>query len=66
MGVDLAVGDEVYVHTKGRVMTVEDIILPGEEHRTSINWADVSNGGKFIVLKLTDSLTVRGNEVSIW
>ena len=29
MGIDLTVGDKVYVHTKGTVMTVEDIILPG-------------------------------------
>jgi len=63
MGVDLTVGDRVYVHGKGRTMTVEDIILPGNEHRTSINWTSVS---EFIVLKLTDSLTVNGNQVSIW
>ena len=31
MGVDLTVGDRVYVHTKGRVMTVQAIILPGDE-----------------------------------
>ena len=52
MGVDLTVGDKVYVHSKGRVMAVEDIILPGDQHRTSINWADVAHGGEFVVLKL--------------
>ena len=66
MGVDLTVGDRVYVNSKGRVMTVEDIILPGDIHKEAMNWADVHNGGEFIVLKLTDSLTVNGNEVSIW
>jgi len=63
MGIDLTVGDRVYVHGKGRVMTVEDIILPGGEHRTSINWASV---GEFVVLELTDNLSVNGDEVSIW
>lgn len=63
MGVNLTIGDKVYVHGKGRVMTVEAIILPGNEQLTSINWASVS---EFVVLELTDSLTVNGNEVSIW
>ena len=73
MGIDLTVGDKVYVHTKGTVMTVEDIILPGDQHRTSINWADVDHGGEFVVLKLArqlddyrETLTVTANEVSIW
>ena len=63
MGVDLTVGDRVYVHGKGRVMTVEDIVLPGDEHLTTINWASVS---EFVVIKLTDNLTTTGDKVSIW
>ena len=63
MGVDLTVGDKVYVHGKGRAMTVEDIILPGHEHLDSISWASVS---EFVVLKLTDNLTTTGDKVSIW
>ena len=63
MGVDLTVGDRVYVHGKGRVMIVEAIILPGHEHLESINWASVS---EFVVLKLTDNLTITGDKVSIW
>ena len=73
MGVDLHVGDQVYVHGKGRVMTVEDIILPGGEHLTSINWASVHHGGEFVVLKLArqvddypETLTITADKVSIW
>ena len=63
MGVDLTVGDRVYVHGRGRTMTVEDIILPGGKHITSINWGDVNS---FVELKLTDELTTTGDKVSIW
>ena len=63
MGVDLTIGDKVYVHGKGRVMTVEAIILPGNEQLTSISWASVN---EFVVLKLVDNLTVKGSDVSIW
>ena len=63
MGVILTVGDKVYINKQGRVMTVEDIILPGDIHKEAMNWADV-NG--FVVLKLTDNLTTTGDEVSIW
>ena len=62
MGVDLTVGDRVYVHAKGRVMTVEAIILPGDEHRNSLGWVSVNSA---IVLKFTDELVTTGDKVSI-